>query len=251
MNRTNRENSLILFSLSILPTIAFFLPLYFSCKNNSDSNLYKFFFNGLYIQASSTYLFFVAVIFVVFRYKYLKDEIRVLDKKISIENLQIITPKETVQLLASIPNKYRYAISFHRMGELLNGYLHNEAIYSLNQELYRRELEQIERGHNILTTLRQVIPAIGFLGTVVGLSQGMARFPELAASAGSIGSLKFVLKDFASSLSVAFNTTLLALGYTIVVLLIASLLKRREETFVTEVDEKAKLLISKLRPNGR
>src|SRR3990172_11259685 len=119
MNRTNRENSLILFSLSILPTIAVFIPLYFYCKNNSDGNLYKFFFNGLYIQASSTYLFFVSVIFVVFRYKYLKEEIRVLDKKISIENLQIITPKETVQLLASIPNKYRYAISFHRMGELL------------------------------------------------------------------------------------------------------------------------------------
>lgn len=249
MKRSNRESSFVLFSVGILLTVVMFLPLYYF--SNEDGNLRRFFFKCWYIQASTTCLFWVAIFFVIFRYRNLKDEIRVLNNKISIEKLSTFTSKETKRLLDSIPDKYKYAISFHRMSELLNGYHHNEEVNRLNQELSRRDIEQIERGHLILNTLRQIIPIIGFLGTVFGLSRGMGSFPKLAASAANMTALKSSLKDFAGTLGIAFDTTLLALGYTVIVLLVVSLLRRVEESFVIEVDEKAKLLITKFKPYGR
>jgi len=65
---------------------------------------------------------------------------------------------------------------------------------------------------------------IGFLGTVVGLSLGLLSFPDVA----DVDSLRLALKAFAASLSVAFNTTLLALVYAIVLILLRALLRAAE-----------------------
>jgi len=109
-------------------------------------------------------------------------------------------------------------------------------------------VEQVETGHLVLNALRQLIPVLGFLGTVVGLSLGMVQFPDITKTGGNIDALRLVLKDFAASLSVAFDTTLLALGYSVVVVLVSSILRQREESFVSEVDTKARRLINKLSP---
>ena len=71
----------------------------------------------------------------------------------------------------------------------------------------------------------------------------MTAFPQVADPA----QLKSGLQDFASSLSVAFNTTLLALVFTILIIMLTSFLRQGEETLVSEVDERVRGLILKLR----
>ena len=78
----------------------------------------------------------------------------------------------------------------------------------------------------------------------------MVQFPEISQDAGNAERLRTVLKDFAASLSFAFDTTLLALSYSIVVVLLSSVLRHREEVFVSEVDDKARELIKKLTPSN-
>ncbi len=243
MKKFNLDNTFILFLAGAVLTGTCFLALSFLDKT---SYLHSFFFRCWHIQAITTWLFEVAIIFVMVRFYNLKKEKIVLDEKVSVERLDTVDPKQAKTILEVIPAKYKDAISFRRISELLRGYLYKEEVVRLNQELSRRDIEEVERGHLVLNALCQLIPVLGFLGTVIGLSLAMAKFPELSGSADSIDKLRYILKDFAASLSVAFDTTLLALGYTVVVSLISSLLKRKEEAFVTELDAKARLLITKL-----
>jgi len=243
MKKRNFENPLILFSCSAIGTSIFYSALSYLHK---DSYIYNFFFRCWYIQAVTTGLFIAAILYIILRAYQLNKEREILNIKVSIERFPVITSKEAKKLMDVIPEKYRDAISFRRMSELLRGYLYQEEVVRLNQELSRRDTEQIDGGHLILNALRQLIPVLGFLGTVIGLSLGMAKFPELSESVGSIESMRFMLKDFAASLSVAFDTTLLALGYTVIIVLTSSLLRRTEESFVSEVDSKARMLITKL-----
>jgi biopolymer transport protein ExbB/TolQ len=213
-----------------------------------DTFLYLFFYRCWYLQMLTTWLFGTAVAFTILRYYLLKEEIRILNDKVTIEKLEIVDQDTAQKILDRIPPKYRETLSFRRISELLRGYLYGEEVIRLNQELSERDVNQIERGHVILYTLKNLIPVLGFLGTIIGLSMGMAQFPEMAKTVSNIESLRGVLKDFAGSLSVAFDTTLLALSYSIVVIFLSSLLRHREDSFIAEVDLKARQLITKLVP---
>ncbi|RJR36521.1 MAG: hypothetical protein C4567_13695 [Deltaproteobacteria bacterium] len=236
--------SWVIFLGAVFLTVLCYLPLYFF---SGDSFLRGFFYRCWYVQAITTILFFAAMLFILCRFLLLQDERRTLQKKVVLERLdQEITLDMARKMLEAIPARYKDTISFRRLGELLWAFLHGEEVVRLNQELSRRDVEQIEGGHLILNALKQLIPVLGFLGTVVGLSLGMAKFPELSETAGNIESLRVLLKDLAASLSVSFDTTLLALGYTVIVVLLSSFLRREEEQFVSEVDDKARHLIARL-----
>jgi biopolymer transport protein ExbB/TolQ len=246
MTRTTKvQNQLLPFVFGALFTGLLYFGLNYV---NKERYLYLFFFRSWYVQAITTWLFGAAIAFVILRYYRVLDEARILSRKVAVERLDQIRPDSATELLEVIPAKYRDAIGFRRIGELLRGYLHGEEVIRLNQELSRRDVEQIETGHLVLNALRQLIPVLGFLGTVVGLSLGMVQFPDITRTGGNIDALRSVLKDFAASLSVAFDTTLLALGYSVVVVLLTAVLRHKEESFVSEVDHKAQELITKLSP---
>lgn len=64
----------------------------------------------------------------------------------------------------------------------------------MNEELSRRDVAGVERGHQALESLGQLIPVIGFLGTVVGLAMGMLSFPDIA----NVEAPRSALKSFAA-----------------------------------------------------
>lgn len=210
-----------------------------------DNYLYGFFFRCWYIQVLNLWLFFAGIIFLLGRYGAFGLEREALEK-LNLPDFDIHRT-DVDDLIRGMPEKYNVTFCFRRLKEILQVYRYGEDVIRLNEELSRRDIDLVNRGHLLLNSLRQIIPVIGFLGTVIGLSLGMVKFPEVAESALDIEQLRFVLKDFAASLSVAFDTTLLALGFTIVIILLSSLLRHREEDLVTEVDENARLLIGKLK----
>ena len=238
----NIENPIFLFLAGGFLSGLFFLGLSFVGK---EYYFRIFFYRSWYVQGISTWLFLTSVLYIIMKYYSIKREENILDAKVAIDRLSVLTPERAQEILEVIPDKYKNSISFRRMGELLRGYLHGEEIVRLNQELSRRDAEQIEGGHLILNAMKQLIPVLGFLGTVIGLAIAMIQFSDLTESAG-LELIRAKLKDMGASLSVAFETTVLALGYTIILILNSSFLRRKEESFVADVDNKARLLISKL-----
>lgn len=76
------------------------------------------------------------------------------------------------------------------------------------------------------------IPVLGFIGTVLGLSDAIGQFSGVLGDAGDIGEITKALKGVTAGLATAFDTTLVALVAALVVQLLMTLLKKGEEEFL-------------------
>lgn len=81
------------------------------------------------------------------------------------------------------------------------------------------------------------IPILGFIGTVIGISDAVAGFSRSLDGAEQIDLIKTSLGDVTSGLAVAFDTTLVALVASIVVMLPTSWIQKADEALVADVDE--------------
>lgn len=243
LKKIRLENTFVLFLIGVVFTAANYWGMSFLEETNY---LRIFFVRSWMIHAPNTCLFVMGIFFLIAKYRNLRQEDKII-RVLNVQGLDDISFERAKKLLNTIPDESRKTNCFLRLSELLRGYLHQEDLITLNGELSRRDREMIDSGHLLLDSLRQIIPILGFLGTVLGLALGMLKFPEVAASSSSVESLRSILKDLAASLSVAFETTLLALIYTIILVLLASLLRRQEEVVVNGVDEKARELIGKIK----
>ncbi len=228
----------------LLPTIAAIVVWYaLQILLPKASFMYTFFFNSWPIQFLSTWLFLVGIFFWYQRFLFFKQE-RTAFTAIKIPDISV-SIKDVPALMNTMPVELRETLTLRRVRELLLALSLGEDVIRLSEELSRRDMNDVERGHLTLDTLKNLIPVIGFLGTVVGLSLAMVAFPQVTEPTA----LKNALRDFAASLSVAFNTTLLALSYTIAIIMLTAFLRQREETLVSEVDSQIRSFILRIKGN--
>lgn len=81
------------------------------------------------------------------------------------------------------------------------------------------------------------IPVLGFIGTVLGLSQSLSNFGSLLDESSDVGSIVSSLKQITSGLSTAFETTLVALVIALALQLIMTVQKQNEEEFLDELSD--------------
>jgi biopolymer transport protein ExbB/TolQ len=92
------------------------------------------------------------------------------------------------------------------------------------------------------------IPVLGFIGTVLGLSEAIGGFGKVLVQARDISQLSDSLKVVTAGLSKAFETTLVALVAALAVQLLLTYLKKEEEDFLDACGEYCmKHVVSKLR----
>ncbi len=87
---------------------------------------------------------------------------------------------------------------------------------------------QLESGNNMIRYIIWAIPSIGFVGTVRGIGTALAQADE--ALAGDIAGMT-------ASLGVAFNSTLVALLISLVLMLFMHLLNSRQDKMVIRTQE--------------
>lgn len=90
-----------------------------------------------------------------------------------------------------------------------------------NADIY---LHEIDLKYNLLRYMMWLIPSLGFIGTVIGISLALAY-------AGQPGRIEdpLLLTNVTQKLAVAFNTTLLALILSAVLVYLSGLIQTREE----------------------
>ena len=121
--------------------------------------------------------------------------------------------------------------AFRRVEETLN-YVSSATLDGLEDHLrYLAELAS-DRLHQTFATIRTItwaIPILGFLGTVIGITMAIANVtPEQLDS--SIG-------EVTQGLSVAFDTTALALGLSIVLVFASFAVERGEQKVLADVEQ--------------
>jgi biopolymer transport protein ExbB/TolQ len=83
------------------------------------------------------------------------------------------------------------------------------------------------------------LPVLGFIGTIMGMTQAIGSFDMVLKGISEVGfaGLKQNLAMVTSGLSLAFDTTFLALVLSAIVNLFSNALQKREEDFLSDVEE--------------
>lgn len=95
----------------------------------------------------------------------------------------------------------------------------------------------VDAAHLPLKYIIWLIPVLGFTGTVLGISSAISGFSGLIGGAADFAAAKGALSGVTVDLGVAFETTLLALIKTAVLMYGFSMLQKRERAFFINVDE--------------
>ena len=95
----------------------------------------------------------------------------------------------------------------------------------------------VQSSYTLLNTFIWAIPILGFIGTVMGISAAVGGFSGSMEEAQDIAVLKDSLNGVTGGLAMAFDTTLVALVMSMLVMFPSSSMQKAEEDLLNSVDE--------------
>jgi biopolymer transport protein ExbB/TolQ len=151
---------------------------------------------------------------------------------------------ELLDTLANLPKRLQETYLGRRLNDALEAVERNGSADKLEEDL--KYLSEMEAGrqyesYSLVRILVWATPMLGFLGTVVGIT---AALGDLGTSLGSESpdggnSLQGAMTGLLSGLYVAFDTTAIALCFSIVLMFIQYGIDRVEVELLGEVDKRA------------
>ena len=96
---------------------------------------------------------------------------------------------------------------------------------------------QIASSYGITQGFMWGIPVLGFIGTVLGLSQAIGAFTDTLTAGGDLVAIRASLKTVTGGLATAFETTLVALVCAFILQLIVSFLQSLESQFLDDCND--------------
>jgi biopolymer transport protein ExbB/TolQ len=96
---------------------------------------------------------------------------------------------------------------------------------------------RIDASYGLVRVFVWVVPTLGFIGTVIGIGAAVAGFSATLEAASSLDGMKESIGSVTGGLGVAFDTTLLALVMSILIMFPANAVQRLEEAFLGQVDD--------------
>jgi biopolymer transport protein ExbB/TolQ len=97
-------------------------------------------------------------------------------------------------------------------------------------------LTSLDASYSFPRILVWAIPLLGFIGTVLGISGAVTNFTGFIKNSGEIEQIKEGIGQVTSSLGVAFDTTLLALFLSVLVMIPLVLIERYESSLLLGID---------------
>lgn len=225
-------------------TVAFYLLIGFGIIK---SQLVSRYFAGHPVEYVETALFFVGVMALLLKAGDLAFQFR------SVPETELSEPAEhgdsvdTVGSLldevASFPSRIRDSYLAKRLHGALRHVQRNESAEEIDVQLRYLSDMDAERSHEGYSLVRMIVwatPMLGFLGTVIGITMALGNLsPEALVDAP-----KEAMQGLLAGLSVAFDTTALALSLSIVLMFVQFLVREVETQLLGVVDRRAEDILS-------
>ena len=113
----------------------------------------------------------------------------------------------------------------------------NPEVASLMMSQSELDAASVNSSYAVVKVFIWAIPILGFIGTVLGISNAVGGVSGALDQAQDIEVLKASLNGVTSGLAVAFDTTLVALVLSLLVSFPVSIIQKREEDFLGKVDD--------------
>lgn len=112
--------------------------------------------------------------------------------------------------------------------------------------------DQVASSYTVVNGLVWAIPVLGFIGTVLGLSLAIGRFTQTLQAAGDLELIRASLQGVTGGLATAFESTLVALTFTLILQLVITFQQKREMAFLDECNDYCHShIVAKLRLTDR
>jgi biopolymer transport protein ExbB/TolQ len=99
------------------------------------------------------------------------------------------------------------------------------------------DADAVESSYTMVRVFIWAVPILGFIGTVIGIGAAVGGFSESVGAAVDLDVMKNSIGSVTTGLAVAFDTTLLALVMSILIMFPASSLQKSEEDFLAAVED--------------
>lgn len=238
--RFTRVNVLFTLLVGLLLTGGFYLAL----LPFEQSMVGQSFLNRGPIPYTVVFFFFWCVAILVDKQLKLSLQQRALAQKVVPADADfVLTPGTVDDVLATVYRTVddpRQFVLFNRILIALSN-LRNLGRVSDVDEILRSQAENdeaaMETSYHLLQGFVWAIPVLGFIGTVLGLSQAIGAFGGVLATTTDVAELKPALQQVTVGLAVAFETTLHGLVAALIIQLWLTALKIAEESFLDDCGE--------------
>ncbi len=238
-------NSGFAFFLGVIFTVIFYaalLPFYWM---NKYQMINMFFHGGPEHRSTIPYytmlLSFWCLAFLLLKLKKIKVQRKALAiKLVPATDDYVITPANAHDILMQMGNKINRVENFlvlwrvQRALSNLKNIGRVSDVSSLLSDLAKDDASFAENSYTLPRGLIWAIPVIGFIGTVLGLSQAVGGFGQVIAGGADLDALKNALGGVTGGLATAFETTLIALVAALIIQLIMTFVMQKEEEFLDD-----------------
>jgi len=156
---------------------------------------------------------------------------------------------EKINLLVSNPKDFVLLDRIQRALVNLKNLGNVSAVAECLNTQARNDDEYLSGSYTVLKGFIWAIPVLGFIGTVLGLAKAIGNFGTVIdKGAGNPQELIAALGDVTGGLSIAFETTLIALVMALIIQLLMTWVLNREELFLDECSDYChRYLISRIK----
>lgn len=221
--------------LGLLITVAFFGLVF---GGPLEHPLILRYFAGHPVSYVETALFFIGMVGLVLKMQEVIGQMGVASQIDLGETPKDAGPTEAVTLLdrlAALPSRVRKSYLGRRLTEALETIERKNSTEALDAELKYLADQDVGRQQDSYALVRIVIwatPMLGFLGTVMGITQALGDLdPQALAS-----DIETAMQGLLSGLYVAFDTTAVALSFSMALMFLQFLIDRVEVQQLAEVD---------------
>lgn len=232
----------------------------FTCKSSGNPLhvIYVYLYERSWVQYVSTYAFCTAIAILILKTFRIKSQRAAFSeveeqvfKKIESDSTRHKDNSKTTAITQSSVNsimerlkkvdlKYQDSMLVVRLENACRRLANTQSasdVDNIHQMLAESDAALIDTSYTAVKFLYALIPLLGFLGNVLGVGGGIAEFSSVLETAQSFDGVRQPLKNSATALANAFDTTFLALAYSAVVLLLNAVIQQSEEMLLVRVDE--------------
>lgn len=204
-------------------------------------------------------LFFWAASMLWIKWQKLKLQRRALGLPLMPQDPEFVltstSAKEVRERMCMMVDNPHYFVLFNRI-DLALANLHNIGQASDVTAILKIQAEsdeaQIASSYGIVQGFMWGIPVLGFIGTVLGLSQAIGAFTDTLQAGGDLAAIRASLKTVTGGLATAFETTLVALVCALILQMLVSFMQAAESQFLDDCNDVChKHVAGKLRLESR
>lgn len=206
-----------------------------------QSEMVSRYFAGHPVEYVETALFFIGVVALFFKAADLAFQFSAIpDAKLPATAAggdPVSRSSELAGVLKQLPERLHETYLVRRLSNALRYIAQSDSAEGMDEQLRHLSDVDAERSHDGYSLVRMIIwatPMLGFLGTVIGITLALGNLsPEALVDAP-----KEAMQGLLAGLSVAFDTTALALSLSIVLMFIQFLVREVETQLLTTVDRR-------------